>query len=141
MLERISHVSLVVRDQQEALDWYTSKLGFELRSDDEMPQGGRWITIAPPGQTEVEIVLEPLDWGLSGDDPEAKEAVIGRNGFVFAVDDIDGTIRQLRDDGVTIVSEPEEVPWGYSALIEDLYGNVHNLVEPKAPDTGVPDVA
>lgn len=142
MIERLSHVSLVVRDQQEALDWYIEKLGFEVQADDPFPSGeGRWLTIAPPGQTELEIVLEPLDWGLAGDDPSEKETVIGRNGFVFAVDDIDLTISTLRDNGVTIVSEPEEVPWGVSALIEDLYGNVHNLVEPEAPDTGVPDVA
>lgn len=142
MLERVSHVSLVVRDQQEALDWYTDKLGFEVCANDPFPEGeGRWITIAPPAQTELEIVLEPLDWGLGGDDPDEKASMIGRNGFVFAVDTLDDTIKALRDRGVEIVSEPEEVPWGYSALIEDLYGNTHNLVEPKVPDTGVPDVA
>lgn len=142
MLERISHVSLVVRDQQEALEWYTDKLGFEVLADDEVPGGeGRWLTIAPPGQAELEVVLEPLEWGLAGDDPAAKEAVIGRNGFVFAVDNLEVTIDQLRENGVTIVSEPEEVPWGISALIEDLYGNVHNLVEPRPEDLGVPDVA
>lgn len=142
MIERLSHVSLVVRDQQEALEWFTDKLGFEVAADEPFPGGeGRWLTIAPPNQTELEIVLEPLGWGLSGDDPEEKEQIIGRNGFVFAVDNLERTIERLRGKGVEVVSEPEEVPWGYSALIEDLYGNTHNLVEPKAPDTGVPDVA
>lgn len=142
MLDRISHVSLVVRDQQEALEWYTEKLGFELCADEPFPGGeGRWLTIAPPSQTELEVVLEPLTWGLGGDDPEDKEAIIGRNGFVFSVDNLEATIEQLRENGVAIVSEPEEVPWGLSALIEDLYGNVHNLVEPQPEDLGVPDVA
>ncbi len=142
MIDRISHVSLIVRDQQEALEWYTDKLGFEVASDDAFPEGeGRWVTIAPPAQTELEIVLEPLSWGLSGDDPDQKESLIGSNGFVFSVDDMDATIQDLEDKGVRIVSPPEEVPWGISALIEDLYGNTHNLVEPDVPDTGVPDVA
>lgn len=141
MIDRISHVSLVVRDQEEALAWYQGKLGFDVVANEEFPGGdGRWITIAPPAQTELEVVLEPLSWGLAGDDPEDKENVIGRNGFVFSVDDMDATVKELRAQGVTIVSEPEEVPWGLSALIEDLYGNTHNLVEPKPVDTGVPDV-
>lgn len=141
MIDRISHVSLVVRDQEEALAWYREKLGFEVVTNEAFPGGeGRWITIAPPAQTELEVVLEPLAWGLAGDDPEEKEHVIGRSGFVFTVDDMDATVKELRARGVTIVSEPEEVPWGLSALIEDLYGNTHNLVEPKPVDTGVPDV-
>jgi catechol 2,3-dioxygenase-like lactoylglutathione lyase family enzyme len=139
MIERVSYVSIVVRDQQEALEWYTEKLGFEVLADSEMESGGRWLTVAPPAQNEIEIVLEPLEWGL-GDD-EGREAVIGRNGLVFHVDDVHHTISTLRENGVEIVSEPEEVPWGISALIEDLYGNVHNLVETRPTDTGVPDVA
>lgn len=141
MLNRISHVSLVVRDQQEALDWYTEKFGFEILADQEMQdQEGRWLTVAPPGQAELEVLLEPLEWGLAGDDPEGKEALLGRNGFVFGVDDCEATVDELRSRGVEIVQEPQEVPWGVSALVEDLYGNVHNLVQPKPTDTGVPDV-
>lgn len=142
MLNRVSHVPIVVRDQQEALDWYTDKLGFEVMTDQPMPEGqGRWLTVAPPGQAELEIILEPLEWGLAGDDPDTKETVIGRNGLVFSVDDCEATVDELRERGVEIISEPEEVPWGISALIADLYGNVHNLVEPEPTDAGVPDVA
>lgn len=142
MLNRVSHVSIVVRDQQEALDWFTEKLGFDVVADEPMEEReGRWLTVAPPAQAELEILLEPLGWGLAGDDPEDKEAVIGRNGLVFGVDDCRATASELRDRGVDIVSEPEELPWGISALFEDLYGNVHNIVEPYPADTGVPDVA
>lgn len=142
MLNRVSHVSLVVRDQQEALEWFREKFGFEVLADEPMPdREGRWLTVAPPAQAELEILLEPLDWGLGGDDPEGKKALLGRNGFVFGVDDCQATVEELRDRGVEIVSEPERVPWGVSALVADLYGNVHNLVEPEPADTGVPDVA
>lgn len=141
MLSRVSHVSIVVRDQQEALEWYSEKFGFEVCADETTEDGDRWLTVAPPNQAELEIVLEPLDWGLGGDDPETKEAVIGRNGLVFAVDNCQKTVDELRSLGVEIVSEPESVPWGISALVADLYGNVHNLVEPEPTDTGVPDIA
>lgn len=142
MLNRVSHVSIVVRDQQEALDWYTEKFGFEVVADDAMDdREGRWLTVAPPAQAELEILLEPLSWGLAGEDPEAKQAVVGRNGLVFGVDDCRATVEELRERGVEIVSEPEELPWGISALVEDLYGNVHNVVEPLPADTGVPDIA
>jgi catechol 2,3-dioxygenase-like lactoylglutathione lyase family enzyme len=142
MLNRVSHVSIVVRDQQEALEWYTEKLGFEAVADEAMEgREGRWLTIAPPAQAELEILLEPLTWGLGGDDPEDKEELLGRNGVVFGADDCAATVEELRGEGVEIVSEPEELPWGISALFEDLYGNVHNVVEPHPADTGVPDVA
>lgn len=141
MLNRVSHVSIVVRDQQEALDWFTEKLGFEILADEPMAdREGRWLTVAPPAQAELEILLEPVT-GLAGDDAEDKEAVIGRNGLVFGVDDCHTTVKDLRKRGVEIVQEPEEAPWGVSALFADLYGNVHTIVEPHPTDTGVPDVA
>lgn len=128
----MTHVSLVVRDQQEALDWYTQKMGWETRADDPFPgqDGGthRWLTVAPPGQTDVEFVLEPLEWGLAGQG-QSKEAALGTNGLVIGVDDCEGTVEELRARGVEIVDEPMEMPWGVSALVADLYGNTHNLVE------------
>lgn len=141
MLNRVSHVSLVVRDQDEALGWYRDKLGFEVCVDETLEDGRRWLTVAPPSQAELEILLEPLDWGLGGGDPEAKEALVGRNGFVFGVDDCRSTVEELSNRGVEILQQPEEGPQGVSALIADLYGNVHNLLEPSPPDTGVPDIA
>ncbi|PSG96044.1 hypothetical protein BRD56_12765 [Thermoplasmatales archaeon SW_10_69_26] len=60
---------------------------------------------------------------------------------MFGTDDCRETAGELRNESVEIVSEPEEVPWGVWALFADLYGNVHNIVEPHPTDTGVPDVA
>lgn len=137
MLNRVSHVSIVVQDQQEALDWFTEKLGFEVVADEPMDdREGRWLTVAPPAQAELEIVLEPTTWGLAGG-----QDAVGHDGLVFGVDDCQETVEELREAGVEILQEPEERPWGISALFEDLYGNVHNMVEPLPPDTGVPDVA
>jgi catechol 2,3-dioxygenase-like lactoylglutathione lyase family enzyme len=130
MIKQITHVSLIVRDQQEALDWYISKLDFEKRSDDPFPEGeGRWITVAPTGQSEIEVVLEPPEWGLGGD-AEAKRQLVGKMpGFVLMSDDCRGDYETFSARGVKFVSPPEEMPWGISAVFEDLYGHQHNILE------------
>lgn len=140
-LDRVSHVTLVVRDQEKAKEWYVRMLGFEVRADEtfaigepeeegEAPPTGRWLTVAPPGQEELEVILEPLEWGLAGDDPEEKEAVVGHNGFVIETDDCRAAVEELESRGVKVVGEVVELPWGVSAVIEDLYGNRHNVLEP-----------
>jgi catechol 2,3-dioxygenase-like lactoylglutathione lyase family enzyme len=131
MIRQITHVSLVVRDQREALAWYTEKLGFEKRSDDPFPEGeGRWITVAPAGQSEVEVVLEPPEWGMGGD-AETKLQLVGKMpGFVLMTDDCQGDYETFEARGVNFLSPPEELPWGISAVFEDLYGYQHNLLEP-----------
>lgn len=136
MFDGISHVGLVVGDQRKALDWYTSKLDFEVRMDSPFPDDPdqRWLTVGVPGQ-DLQVVLEPLEWGLAGDDPEEKQAVMGRQGLILTTDDCRETIEELRDRGVTVASEPMEVPWGISAIIEDLDGNTHNVLEPRPMET------
>lgn len=134
MITKVTHVSLLVRDQEEALEWYTEKLGFEKRADDPFPEGeGRWITIAPKSQPDLEIVLEPPDWGLG--DAEVKLQMVGKTpGWVIATDDCRGDYETFKSRGVKFVSPPEELPWGISAVLEDLYGNQHNLLESRQFD-------
>ncbi len=131
-MTRVTHISLLVRDQQEALDWYTQKLGFEVRMDSPFPGSeGRWITIAPKGQDGLEIVLEPPEWGLS-DDPQAKLQMVGKvPGWVIATDDCRRDYDVFTSRGVKFVSPPEELAWGVSAVFVDLYGTQHNLLEPR----------
>jgi predicted enzyme related to lactoylglutathione lyase len=136
MIHSVSHVPLLVRDQQEALQWYTEKLGFEKRSDDPFPDSpeNRWITVAPAGQENMEIVLQPPAWGPGGD-PEARAQMIGNQpGFVLITDDCRKECEELESKGVKIVDPPMEMPWGISALVADLYGNIHNLLEPHVPE-------
>ena len=130
-MERITHVSLLVRDQQEALDWYTEKLGWVVKANDPFPgdESNRWITVAPPGQTEIEVVLQPPAWEPGGD-AASRAAQVGKGpGFVITTDDCRGEIETLRSRGVQIVSEPEELPWGISAVFLDLYAYAHNLLQ------------
>jgi catechol 2,3-dioxygenase-like lactoylglutathione lyase family enzyme len=131
-MEKITHVALIVADQQEALDWYTEKLGWVVKSDEPFPGGmpGRWITVAPAGQTEIEVVLQPPEWGPEGD-IESRTAQIGKGqGFVIVTDDCRAEAKTLAGRGVQFVSEPEEMPWGVSAVFLDLYGHAHNLLQP-----------
>lgn len=136
LFTNIDMLELVVRDQQEALEWYTGKLGFEVRYDDPLPDGrGRWVTVGIPGQDDLMVVLEPMEWGPSGT-PEEKESVIGHNSFSLQTDDVHETVETLRERGVEVVNEPEPAPWGTFALIADLYGNTLHLLEPGAPEAG-----
>lgn len=136
LFTNIDMVDLVVGDQAEARDWYTEKLGFEVRFDDPMPDGdGRWVTVGIPGQDELMLVLEPEEWGPSGS-PE--EAIIGNQSFSMRTDDVQATVDELRERDVEIVNEPEPAPWGTFALIEDLYGNTLHVLEPGQPEGGSP---
>lgn len=133
MINRITHVSLLVRDQDEALKWYTEKLDFVVRSNDPFPGGGefRWVTIAPRDQPDVEVVLQPPEWGPGGDSASRVQMIGKAPGWVVTTDDCRKAYETLTARGVTFLGPPEEMPWGISALFEDLYGTVHNLLEPR----------
>lgn len=133
MISKVTHVPILVRDQQEALDWFTNKLGFEVRANDPFPDNPEhtWITVAPPGQSELEIVLQLPLWGSEGN-PQDRGQMIGKQpGFVMVTDNCKKECEELKARGVIVVDEPMDMPWGVSALIADLYGNVHNILEPK----------
>lgn len=136
MISRITHLPLLVRDQREALAWYVEKLGFEQRADDPFPDNPehRWVTISPSDQPDLEIVLQPAEWGPAGGAAERAQMIGKQPGWVIVTDDCRKTCEALAAKGVAIVDPPMEMPWGVSALIADLYGNVHNLLEPTVPE-------
>ncbi|ANG62248.1 hypothetical protein A8C75_06915 [Marinobacterium aestuarii] len=126
-IKSVTHLSVFVRDQDEALDWYRDKFGFVVCDDnsDFMP-GFRWLTVAPMQGGWPQLVLMPPM-------QEGDQARIGANGFcVLASDDCRADCELLRARGVRVAEEPSEVPWGVSAIVLDLYGNPYNLVQPPA---------
>lgn len=133
MVDQLQFVTIVVRNQDEAAEWYCAKLGMEVRLD--IPLGPtRWLTIGFPGQKWPEIILQMPTPEEHGDQYEKKLAQVGQaTTWVLGVTDCKGTVETLRARGVNIVEEPETQWWGTMALIKDLYGNLFSLVERREP--------
>lgn len=125
---KLTHVSLIVQDQVEALAFFTEKLGFEKK--DDAPMGtDRWLTIGCKGQP-LEIILQTPHWGADKASQEEREAQIGKQSFYFATEDAKHTYQMFKDNGVKCLSLPKKQSWGTEFQFEDLYGNVHGMVGP-----------
>jgi uncharacterized glyoxalase superfamily protein PhnB len=115
---RIKAVTIAVADQDEALAWYTEKLGFAKKADILVP-GFRWVTVAPAEQQDVEFLL--ASWF-----PD----LIGKNGTcVLHTRDCLATYKTFLDRGVEFSQEPQMRPYGLEATFHDLYANRYALVE------------
>ena len=134
MIRKLTVVTVIVEDQDEALEFYTDRLDFEVRADEPFGPGARWLTVAPPDQEEVEIHLQAPHPELHGEDGAARlREQVGLNPtWSFTTDDCEATYEALLADGVTFVSDPEARPYGVEAVFEDLYGNRFSLLEPAA---------
>jgi catechol 2,3-dioxygenase-like lactoylglutathione lyase family enzyme len=133
---KISTAQLWVHDQDEALAFYTEKLGMEVRVDATFPEMGdfRWLTVAPPGQDEIAIVLMAIP-GPPVMDPETQKQVRelmakGFAGTVFlTTDDIYTDVEALKKRGLEFVEEPEERPYGIDSGFRDPSGNQFRLTQ------------
>ncbi len=133
---RISTFNLWVRDQEEALEFWTSRVGFELRSDVSFADlgGFRWLTVGPPGQADVELVLMavPEPPVVSAEQRDLLRAVLaqGLTGAIFlATDDVVGDHRELTRRGVEFTEPPEPRPFGIDAGFRDPSGNQVRLTQ------------
>ena len=133
---RIATAHLWVHDQDEALKFYTEKLGFETRVDVTMPEMGdfRWVTVGPVGQPDVDIVLMAIP-GPPMMDAETTQQVRdlmskGFAGTVFlTTDDCRASYEELRARGVEFTETPEERPYGIDAGFRDPSGNSLRLTQ------------
>jgi len=133
---RISTVNLWVHDQDVALDFWTTGVGFELRSDATFPELGsfRWLTVGPPGQPDVELVLMgvpgPPVLTTSQADVVRTAMSQGLAGAVFlATDDIERDFRDFSARGVEFSEPPERRPFGIDAGFRDPSGNQVRLTQ------------
>ncbi|MGB9938369.1 VOC family protein [Methanosarcina sp.] len=126
----MTHVMLFVKDYNEALDFYTNKLGFIKVTDVSPVSGWRFLSVAPKGQG-TEIILHVPNAEMQGEAEAKRETeLIGKTpALMFKVDDCRKTCDELRSKGVTIVQEPGKALYGIQALILDLYGNPLWLIE------------
>ena len=139
---KIANAQLWVHDQDEALAFYTEKLGMEVRADVTLPEMGdfRWLTVGPPGQEDVAIVLMAIP-GPPVMDAETAEQVRdlmakGFAGTVFlTTDDCQASYEELRARGVEFTETPEERPYGIDCGFRDPSGNSIRLTEVKLPAT------
>ena len=133
---RIANAQLWVHDQDEALAFYTEKLGMELRADVTLPEMGtfRWLTVGPPGQDDVSIVLMAIPGQPVLNDETAEQVrslmAKGFAGTVFlTTDDCQASYEELTARGVEFSEEPEERPYGIDSAFRDPSGNHFRLTQ------------
>jgi catechol 2,3-dioxygenase-like lactoylglutathione lyase family enzyme len=132
---RITRAQFWVHDQDEALAFYTRKLGMEVRADVTLPEMNfRWLTVGPPGQPDVDIVLMAIPGPPMMDDDTAEQVkslmAKGFAGTVFlTTDDVHASFDELRSRGVEFVDEPEERPYGIDSSFRDPSGNHIRLTQ------------
>lgn len=120
---RTLRVTIRVQDQEEALHFYTQKLGFEKRDDRSMGANRRWVTIAPKDDPVLEFVLQPSDW-FEGEERQRHNELVGKDPtIVFQVDDCRSTFERLRIQGIELSMPPTTMNYGIEAHGKDLYGN------------------
>jgi catechol 2,3-dioxygenase-like lactoylglutathione lyase family enzyme len=135
---KLATTQLWVHDQDAALEFYTRKLGMEVRSDVTLPEMGnfRWLTVGPPRQPDISIVLMEIP-GPPVMDPETAEQVEslmakGFAGTVFlTTDDVYADYEQLKSRGVEFTEDPEERPYGIDSGFRDPSGNSFRLTQVK----------
>ena len=128
MNQSIAHIAIVVRDYDEAIDFYVNKLGFELVEDTYQPeQDKRWVIVRPPGSGGTSLLLARASTAH-------QETFIGNQAggrvFLFLrTDDFRRDHAAMVEAGITFIREPKQASYGTVAVFEDLYGNLWDLVE------------
>lgn len=128
MQQAIAHVALVVRDYDEAIDFFVGKLGFTLIEDTYQPeQDKRWVVVSPPGSSGTSLLL------ARASRPEQEPFIGNQTGgrvFLFLqTDDFWRDYNRMTAAGVRFVREPLDADYGTVAVFEDLYGNRWDLVQ------------
>jgi catechol 2,3-dioxygenase-like lactoylglutathione lyase family enzyme len=136
MLQQLTHVNVWVHDQDEALAFYTEKLGLELRDDVTVPEMGnfRWLTVGLPGQPDAALTLmavpgPPVFDDKTRDQIKALVAKGAAGGLFFSTDDCRRTYEELKRKGVEFTEEPSERPYGIDAAFRDPSGNQVRMVQ------------
>lgn len=128
MSQHLAAIALVVRDYDEALDFYVGKLGFTLVEDARMSATKRWVLVAPPGAKEMRLLL------AKADTPEQETRIGNQAGgrvFLFLhTDDFQRDYDSYRTRGVRFLESPRHEAYGTVAVFADLYGNKWDLIQP-----------
>ncbi len=129
MKQQIAHIALVVRDYDEAIEFYTGKLNFTLVEDTVLSETKRWVKVAPPGSAGCQLLLAKA----ANDEQQSRigNQTGGRVFLFLYTDDFWRDHQQMMKNGIEFVQEPVAEPYGTVAVFKDLYGNLWDLIEPK----------
>ena|SRR5438552_4256396 len=135
MIRRMSHATIFVSNQEEALNFYRDKLGFEVHTDAMVGEDFRFLTLNTKNQPDFEIILmEPKPGKLMDEATSVQLRAIIEKGVLgagaFHTDDCRGTYEELKSKGVEFVSQPAERPYGIEAVFKDNSGNWFSLTQP-----------
>lgn len=128
MKQYIAHIALVVNDYDEAIEFYTKKLNFDLIEDMSLTNSKRWVLVRPKGSVECSILL-----AKAANEVQMKSIGNQTGGRVFLFlysDDFSSDYKRILNNGVKFVREPVKESYGTVAVFEDLYGNLWDLIEP-----------
>jgi catechol 2,3-dioxygenase-like lactoylglutathione lyase family enzyme len=125
--EAVVGVTLLVREYDEAIAFYTQAMGFTLVEDAVQPDGTRWVIVAPGGRKGAQIVLARAS--TPAEEQTIGNQAGGRVGFILQTDDFAQAYEGMRARGVEFLEGPRSEPYGVVAVFADLYGNRWDLVE------------
>jgi catechol 2,3-dioxygenase-like lactoylglutathione lyase family enzyme len=127
MKQRIAHIAIVVKDYDEAIGFYTEKLGFDLIEDTKLSETKRWVLVSPKGALSCSLLL------ARAESEEQKSRIGNQTGgrvFLFLyTDNFERDYKSLKDNGIKIVREPRTEDYGTVLVFSDLYGNLWDLIE------------
>ena len=128
MITSVAHTALLVREYEEAIEFYCGRLGFLISEETRLPSGKRWVRLMAPGGMGSEVLLS-----RAVDDRQRAcigNQTGGRVLFFFFTDNFDSDYESFREKGVEFVEGPFNAPYGKVAVFKDLYGNRIDLIEP-----------
>lgn len=129
MNQHIAHIALVVKEYDEAIDFYCNQLGFELKEDTVMSETKRWVIVHPKGNGNCSLLLAKA----VGDEQQSRigNQTGGRVFLFLYTDDFWRDYNNYTSKGIEFVRVPNDEPYGTVAVFKDLYGNLWDLIEPK----------
>ncbi|MEM8928293.1 MAG: VOC family protein [Bacteroidota bacterium] len=135
MNQRIAHIALVVKDYDEAIDFYTKKLNFDVIEDTQLDEEKRWVIVSPPGATECSLLL-----ARAANEKQVQRVGDQSGGRVFLflfTDDFWRDYNSMLEKGIKFVRQPKKESYGIVAVFADLYGNLWDLLEPSNENKGI----
>lgn len=135
MNQRIAHVTLLVKDYDAAIEFYTQKLDFSLIEDTKINENKRWVLVAPPGAKECCLLLAKA--ANSHQSKSVGNQTGGRVGLFLFTDDFWRDYKKMKEKQIFFVRPPNEFEYGTVAVFRDLYGNLWDLIQPNDNNKGL----